>query len=594
VRSNKTVSAVFIPLVIGFFLAAAVACALAALLPIKPAYRVLGSIVTVGHIGQTIAAIKLRLLAAAVVSVLLTLAIVFGRASLASIVDRLPEEFRSLAAQAVSRVAHGLKNESSFHIALICVVGILAIGLRLLYLFQPMCGDESWTFDKYASMPLYIGLTRYTSPNNHLFHTLLVHISYLIFGNHPWAIRLPALIAGILIIPMAYLIISRAAGKYAAILAAGLMASSSALIMYSTNARGHLIVVLIFELNVLVGLAMLDDRSAAVWVVFGLLNAIGLFTVPVMLYPFGATVLWLTWLAGLRWMQGIGQSGFIKDLLKSLTLTAVVALVLYAPVLVVSGPASILSNKWVQPLNWHDFAGDLPGRFRATIDLWVIGLPKPVYVGLVLGGACALLLSTSAKSWLRILATATVLWVVPVLFIQRVFIYPRLWLFFLPVLFGLGAAGITGLLIRYAVRNSQPAGHILSLVLVLICVWCGVFAVRTQAVYKLNENDSLRDAEAITLFLKDYLRPGDKVVAESPSDNPLGYYFGLHDVSSEYLTADADTSTRILVVVNNTAHQSIQEVLTSGKRVIAVTGAPTLIRATPSGSIYQFIQPAKL
>ncbi|HEY6330675.1 MAG TPA: hypothetical protein VI756_15160, partial [Blastocatellia bacterium] len=292
-------------------------------------------------------------------------------------------------------------------------------------------------------------------------------------------------------------------------------------------------------------------------------------------------------------MRGNGQSAFIKDLAKSLLLTAVMTLLLYAPVLIVSGPASILRNKWVQPLAWHDFTTDLPSRLRATIDFWVKGVPKPVYAGLVLCGACALLAPAFSKSWLRILTVATLVWVVPVLFIQRVFIYPRLWLFFLPILFGLGAAGLSGLVSRYAVRNSRIAGNLFALVLCLICIWCAIFAVRSQAVYKLNENDSLRDAEAITLFLKDYLRPGDKVVAESPSDNPLGYYFGLHGVSSEYLTADADTSARILVVVNNTAHQSIQEVLSSGKRVVAVTGPPELILNTPSGSLYEYLQPTK-
>ncbi|HEY6332867.1 MAG TPA: glycosyltransferase family 39 protein, partial [Blastocatellia bacterium] len=297
-RSKKTVSAVFIPLAIGFFLAAAAVCALPALLPIKLAQSWLDSLVTIGHTGQTIGAIKLRLLVAAWVSVLFALAIFLGRASLSSVIDLLPSAFRDLAGRAAGTVTHGLKKETSFHLALIGLVGILAIGLRLFYLFQPMCGDESWTFDKYASMPIYIGLARYTSPNNHLFHTLLVHISFLIFGNHPWAIRLPAFIAGILAVPVAYLIVRGAAGKYAAILAAGLVASSPALIMYSTNARGHILIVLIFELNVLVGLVMLDDRNAAVWITFGFLNAIGLITVPVMLYPFGATVLMLIWLAG--------------------------------------------------------------------------------------------------------------------------------------------------------------------------------------------------------------------------------------------------------------------------------------------------------
>ena len=57
--------------------------------------------------------------------------------------------------------------------------------------------DEAFTFLRFASQPLLEGLTTYAEPNNHLFHTLLVHISTSLFGDQPWAIRLPALLAGV-------------------------------------------------------------------------------------------------------------------------------------------------------------------------------------------------------------------------------------------------------------------------------------------------------------------------------------------------------------------------------------------------------------
>lgn len=57
--------------------------------------------------------------------------------------------------------------------------------LRVPLIFQPMRDDEAVTFTSYASRPFYASLSFYNTPNNHLFHTLLVRVAYLLFGNHP-------------------------------------------------------------------------------------------------------------------------------------------------------------------------------------------------------------------------------------------------------------------------------------------------------------------------------------------------------------------------------------------------------------------------
>src|SRR5207245_4620972 len=56
----------------------------------------------------------------------------------------------------------------------------------------------------YASHPLSVALTIYGSPNNHILHSLLMHFAYRMFGSAEWALRLPALLAGIAIVPLTY------------------------------------------------------------------------------------------------------------------------------------------------------------------------------------------------------------------------------------------------------------------------------------------------------------------------------------------------------------------------------------------------------
>jgi len=74
-------------------------------------------------------------------------------------------------------------------IALLIIAAIGAV-LRLALLDQPMRYDEAYTFIVYASQPLGQALVTYSAPNNHLFHTLLVHLTT--FGGtyySEWLIR---------------------------------------------------------------------------------------------------------------------------------------------------------------------------------------------------------------------------------------------------------------------------------------------------------------------------------------------------------------------------------------------------------------------
>ena len=118
------------------------------------------------------------------------------------------------------------------------ILSIAAVIVRLPMLSRPMGTDESASFIYYASHPLWVPLTIYGSPNNHILHSVLMHISWKIFGGAEWALRLPAFLAGIAIIPLTY-IVARALSDRGALLAASLAAAAPVLVDYSTDARGY-------------------------------------------------------------------------------------------------------------------------------------------------------------------------------------------------------------------------------------------------------------------------------------------------------------------------------------------------------------------
>src|SRR5687767_3647056 len=72
------------------------------------------------------------------------------------------------------------------------VIMLIGLYLRSIDLNQPIAYDEAYTFIHFASRPFKHILADYSAPNNHIFHTILVGISYRLFGGEAWALRLPA------------------------------------------------------------------------------------------------------------------------------------------------------------------------------------------------------------------------------------------------------------------------------------------------------------------------------------------------------------------------------------------------------------------
>ena len=116
-----------------------------------------------------------------------------SRHRLHALMPAMPDAWRALRADARAALAR----VATWEWIGLTIVTMLALALRARELSQPIRYDEAATWLDYASQPLARALSDYRFPNNHLFHTLLVHISAALFGAAPWALRLPAFLAGI-------------------------------------------------------------------------------------------------------------------------------------------------------------------------------------------------------------------------------------------------------------------------------------------------------------------------------------------------------------------------------------------------------------
>jgi len=115
----------------------------------------------------------------------------------------------------------------------------LALALRIYKLDAPLWFDEIATVVDFVRTPFGQLIGDYSSFNNHLFYSIQAKISTLVFGEHPWSLRLPAMLFGVGSIYLVWRIARRFAAAKVALFAALLLAVSYHHIWFSQNARGY-------------------------------------------------------------------------------------------------------------------------------------------------------------------------------------------------------------------------------------------------------------------------------------------------------------------------------------------------------------------
>lgn len=272
------------------------------------------------------------------------------------------------------------------------LAAILAIAfvLRAMHLAQPIRFDEAVTWLDFARFPLGDAIARYHLPSNHVFHTVLVKVAAGVFGSEPWALRLPAFVAGLAVVPASYAVARVLYGGGAALFTAALVASSGTLTLYSTNARGYTMVVLAFLLLVLVGARIQQASSLRLWAAFAVIAALGTWAIPVMLFPLGAVALWLA----LSFLVDNRRADLVR-LAVTIGATAVLTVAAYIPVLTTGGLDVLVRNPHVTSSPWPTFLLQLATSSWEALVAWSLGVP-PLLTGAL--AACAVFaLSRHAK-----------------------------------------------------------------------------------------------------------------------------------------------------------------------------------------------------
>lgn len=466
-------------------------------------------------------------------------------------------------------------------IALLLLTAAAAV-LRWFFINRFFMHDEAYTYIAFASRPLIKVVTDYHLPNNHVFHTILVHFSTLWFGNAAWAVRLPAFLSGVLMVPAAFVLARRFYNWNTALLSSALVAAAPVLINYSTNARGYTTLALITLLLWSLGTYLKGHKDRFAWLLFSVLAAVGFYTLPVMLYPYGIILTWmiLSNLSGDRGNDYQDRWSMIRHLLFSGLVTVVLTLVLFLPIFIYSGINSVFNNPFVEPLPWGDFQQTLPIRLQETWEDWSVNIPVLGWAFLMAG----VVFSLTFHRWICLqrvsLQVSSLVWIILLLIVQRPNAWGKIWTYLYAPLMIWASAGLLALLKDLSVwRWKAPTFQ------AVIALGALVLALLNGGLYALlvaPNVTEVKEVERSVTYLKEHIKEGEIIVISPPNDAAFWYYAKRQQLpENTYFSYKDFEYTRGYVLVSPNYDQTIESVLKErgpGKYPCVVTDPIPLVK----------------
>ncbi len=436
------------------------------------------------------------------------------------------------------------------------VLGLIVLGsiLRILQLSAPITYDEAFTYVQYASRPFHILLADYSYPNNHILHSLLVKLCTKLFGLHLWSLRLPALIAGILVMPVFYVFVRVMFNRYIALIALGLVASSGALIEYSALARGYSITWLCYVSALLLGRHFAKTNNPVSAVLMALVCAIGMWAVPTKIFAVLAIYIWLVIYLMVKYRHSLNKRFAILGI--SLGLFVVFTVVFYLPVMTVHGPAQLFhhptmgDNSWSSFLNTHqERSFDLWAYFNDTSTTWVSLL-----------GVVGLLYAAYISTKFRNLAFALFMGAVPLTTIQCMVGPPRVWTYTLFILH-LSSAIALFYLLKFVQEKVYPAfAKRMRTAITTVIVVIGMSFLGMRGIQGRIER--FPEAELASTWFNGILHRGDRVLVDFPWEAPVEFHFMAAGLGRGPLFVEPTPGHALYVLVGPGDGQTLELVLT--------------------------------
>jgi len=235
---------------------------------------------------------------------------------------------------------------------------IISFVFKMYFLVHlPLHLDELFSFLYLTSKGFFTTISYYPGPNNHVFYNILVVILLKLNVPIVLSIRLPSLLASLVVQYLLFEIGLRFFSQRKALLLALVPCVANYFFFYSVQGRGYVLAIMLF-IMALYFFYFFNQPKLIVAILMGL----SLFTIPTMILPIISWVLFVRFYKQLR----------LKDILKLMSFMLLFTLLFYSQILFVTGSKALFMNGWVtQHLSFAQFISSLPQQLLQYFQFFV-------------------------------------------------------------------------------------------------------------------------------------------------------------------------------------------------------------------------------
>jgi 4-amino-4-deoxy-L-arabinose transferase-like glycosyltransferase len=209
----------------------------------------------------------------------------------------------------------------------------LAAVLRIIGLNSGLWLDEILTLLETVRRPIGTILTSFPGETQHMLFSLLARISVVMFGEHPWSLRLPAMLFGVAAVPALYFFARQLTSEREALLGAGLMAVSYHGVWFSQDARGYTSMLFWTILCSMFLLQGLRKPAWSNWLWYAITAALGIYAHLTMVFVVASHAAICAWLLLFQPKKGDFRVSGWKKPAAGVALAGLFTLLLYSPIL---------------------------------------------------------------------------------------------------------------------------------------------------------------------------------------------------------------------------------------------------------------------
>lgn len=214
----------------------------------------------------------------------------------------------------------------------VVVLTMVGLCLRIAGINMGLWWDEIYFLVVTVRHPLAEILTVFPGDNQHPLYSVLAWLSVHLFGEHPWSLRLPALLFGVASIPMLYILGLSVTSRIQALLAAALLTVSYHHVWFSQNARGYSALAFWALLSTYFLLRGIRTGSLSLYCAYAVAAALGVYTHLTMMFVIASHVVVCSAMALSDWKRRPGSKKWTPPLLGFL-LTGGLIVLFYLPIL---------------------------------------------------------------------------------------------------------------------------------------------------------------------------------------------------------------------------------------------------------------------